>query len=192
MRLRAGASLLQGASFILSPYGTDIDEPAFRWCRRHLPLANWSTNPDLPPTGYEDGFFDFVFALSVFTHLDEALQEAWMTEFRRILKPGGVALITLHGEAFLKRLSTACRHIGEEGGIIHTVGRTGALKLDGLPDYYQTTYHLRSRVLGRWSRLFEVLGYEEKAINGQQDAVLLKKFRDGRDENRGPSHNDDE
>ncbi len=156
-------------------YGTDIDEQAIRWCRRHLPMARWSVNPDLPPTGYAEGFFDFVFALSVFTHLDESFQDDWLTEFRRILKPGGVALITLHGEAFLNRLSPEGRRAADEKGLMTAVGQTGARKLDGLPDYYQTTYHRRSYVLERWGRHFRILGYEERAVNEQQDAVLLGK-----------------
>jgi len=44
--------------------------------------------------------FDFIYAFSVFTHLSESGQVAWLAELSRILRPGGYLLMTTHGEAF--------------------------------------------------------------------------------------------
>jgi len=44
----------------------------------------------------ETGTVDFVYALSVFTHLSEDLTKRWMREIVRILKPGGVFWFTAH------------------------------------------------------------------------------------------------
>lgn len=156
-------------------YGTDIDAQAINWSQGHLPFAEWRTNPDLPPCKYESGSFDFVFAISVFTHLDEEFQNAWLCEINRILKPNGLLLATLHGEQFLRNVRGQQVGALENKGIVNEVGRTGVLKLDGLPDYYQTTYHSRRYIEEVWGRQFEVLCYKEKGMNKLQDAVLLRK-----------------
>ena len=54
-------------------YGTDVDEQAIAWCKKHLTIASWSTNNPLPPTAYTDHTFDFIYAISVFTHIDEEM-----------------------------------------------------------------------------------------------------------------------
>ena len=48
----------------------------------------------MPPLPFDDGFFDFVFSISVFTHIPEDMQFAWLSELRRVLKVGGTALLS--------------------------------------------------------------------------------------------------
>lgn len=158
-----------------SLYGTDIDDEAVRWCKKNLPYATWGVNQALPPTNYEDNFFDFVFALSVFTHLNEEFQDKWLMELRRILRPQGILLATVHGTKFAERLPEQRAQQVTERGILNTVGQTGALKVDGLPDYYQTTYHNRNYIERRWGQIFEIVDYKERGMNDDQDVVLLRK-----------------
>lgn len=79
-------------------YGTDSNPQLIRWCRKKLGFAEFDTNNPFPPLEYIDESFNFVFAGSVFTHIGEELQEAWITEMRRILKTGGYLWFTTHGE----------------------------------------------------------------------------------------------
>jgi len=44
----------------------------------------------MPPMSYEDNMFDFVYSISIFTHLPEDMQFAWLQELQRITKPGGI------------------------------------------------------------------------------------------------------
>jgi len=39
-----------------------------------------------------------VIGYSVFTHLTEAMQRQWLEELRRITAPGGLVLVTAHGD----------------------------------------------------------------------------------------------
>jgi predicted SAM-dependent methyltransferase len=41
--------------------------------------------------------FDFIYAISVFTHLGEQLGLSWIQELKRILKPGGHLYMKVHG-----------------------------------------------------------------------------------------------
>ena len=78
--------------------GADVDAPAVAWCREHLPFAEFAELPMEPPSPHGDGEFTAVYAYSVFTHLPRARWEAWIRELHRILRPGGVLVITLMGE----------------------------------------------------------------------------------------------
>ncbi len=156
-------------------HGTDIDKEAILWSQKHLPYAEWRANGPLPPLQYPDSFFDFAFALSVFTHLDEKYQDAWLQELMRVLKPGGLLLATVHGEKFVNRLNIKKAGLLGQAGILSDIGQTGAFKADGLPDFYQITYHSRQYIESHWRSYFDLMDYEVQGMNGDQDAALLRK-----------------
>jgi SAM-dependent methyltransferase len=80
-------------------HGCDYNARLVAWCAEGLPYLRVSVNPLEPPTTYRDGRFDAIYAISVFTHWPEPLQQEWMAELTRILAPGGRLLFTTHGEA---------------------------------------------------------------------------------------------
>ena len=55
----------------------------------------------MPPTGLPSGSFDLIYAYSVFSHLSEPASDAWVSEFRRLLAPGGLLVITTRPRDFL-------------------------------------------------------------------------------------------
>jgi SAM-dependent methyltransferase len=157
-------------------YGTDIDEELVRWCERAMPEVRWSLNRPIPPGPFDDRQFDLVYAISVFTHLNEEHQKAWLGELHRITRPGAFLILTVHGEPVIQQLSRPERErLVHNGGFLFETGATGRLKLDGLPDFYQTAYHTREYIDREWTRHFEVVHYVERAINDHQDAVLLRR-----------------
>jgi SAM-dependent methyltransferase len=85
-------------------YGCDYNPDLVAWCKANLPHL-WVTDNQLaPPTPYVRGSFDMVYALSVFSHLDEVLQRGWLAEFRRLLRPGGLLVLGVLGERLRHRL----------------------------------------------------------------------------------------
>lgn len=79
-------------------FGVDINPLLIQWCRSKLSsLAEFRTNQLLPPLDYPDEFFDFIYAISVFTHLSEHAQILWLQELKRVLVKGGLLLFTVHG-----------------------------------------------------------------------------------------------
>src|SRR5215210_4128887 len=65
-----------------SLHGTDIDERAIKWAQENMPYATFKVNGGMPPLDYPDATFDLVYNHSVFTHLDEEYQDAWLAELR--------------------------------------------------------------------------------------------------------------
>jgi SAM-dependent methyltransferase len=150
--------------------GVDIDESAIRWCRRHFQGVTFDTIDPEPPLPFGDRAFDFIFAVSVFTHLDEALQFRWLRELSRVLRPGGIFVASVHGDhhrAGGKRCFDMTR------GFAFTRVHGRFLKNDGLPAFYQDAQHTRGYIEREWSRFFTVLGYEERGMADHQDAVVM-------------------
>jgi len=163
---------LTGASIRAS----DIDSEAIGWCQKNLSnIADFSLNDAMPPTQFDDNQFDLIYVVSLFTHLDEAAQFAWLNELKRILMPGGILVASIHGDS----CTDACRpeelQTLKQTGFVYRIDHTGKLKLDGLPDTYQTTFHTREYVLDNWGKIMPVKNYLERGINNHQDAVIMTK-----------------
>jgi SAM-dependent methyltransferase len=79
-------------------YGCDPIPDAIEWAQAHLPGISFSLSPERPPLSYPDHRFEFVFAISIWSHFAEDAALAWLAEMKRIIRPGGRLLITTHGE----------------------------------------------------------------------------------------------
>ena len=148
--------------------GSDTSGEAVEWCRRNLPFARFEVNGLEPPLAFDDESFDLVHALSVFTHLTEPLQHAWIAELRRVLRPGGLLLLTTHGRAYRDRLSADERTRFAAGEI---VVRWAELPGSNLCSAYHSPDALRRLAEG-----FVILEHvEEGAVgNPRQDQSLLR------------------
>jgi SAM-dependent methyltransferase len=78
--------------------GCDINRAHVDWVTRHLrPDIKIFQNTSIPLLPLPDASLDVVTAFSVFTHI-ECFDTAWLMELRRVLRPGGIAWLTIHGE----------------------------------------------------------------------------------------------
>ncbi|MBN2035189.1 MAG: methyltransferase domain-containing protein [Chitinispirillaceae bacterium] len=89
----------QWSDFKGEVHGCDYNPYLIRWCRKFFG-KNYHTNPLVGRLCFADEYFDFVYLLSVFTHLSPDIQDFWYHELLRIIKPGGYLLITVHGDQF--------------------------------------------------------------------------------------------
>src|ERR1043165_6925642 len=139
--------------------GTDIDERAIAWCKQNLRFATFKAGQASPPTDYAADSFDFIYAISVFTHLDAPYQFQWLDELRRIAKPGGLLLLTVDSSL-----------VGEKEFVFQRSYEDGLF-----PAWYQNAFHSEKYVRENFGKYFEVLSYLPKGMNEHQDVVLLKK-----------------
>jgi len=152
-------------------HGVDVDADAVDWCGRHLKRGHFLVTEPAPPLPYPAEYFDVVYCLSVFTHLNEPMQDAWLSELARILKPGGVLLLTVFGNAASNRLDQPGRMVLQEQGFVNRRSR----KLRGVvPDWYQTTFHSRKYIVTRLSTWFTDIRYSE-VPDGRQDVVTARR-----------------
>jgi SAM-dependent methyltransferase len=171
-----------------APHGCDIDEPAIAWLRRHYPDIRAEVNDFHPPPPYEDGRFGLLYSVSVFTHLDERGQQDWLGEVRRVLRPRGVALMTIHGDRAFRDFASgeavgaihrARDRIGshslEENGFVYEPAEPSgwnALRLIEDGDGWRLTFHSADYVRERWGKLLSQV--EILPGKGRQDVVLVR------------------
>jgi len=153
-------------------YGTDIDAEAISWCRNNLDFANFSINQSLPPLPYPSEMFDLIYAISVFTHLNEEYQFHWLSELKRIAKPEAIVLLTVHGRHCWMNLPREDVAKIERTGFVFIT--TNAMK-DIFPEWYQVAYHTKEYVFDRYAKYFDIVDYIPRGLHDHQDAIILQK-----------------
>ena len=102
--------------------GCDVDHRGVDWCAQNLNEVSVVVNDALPPLTFNDGQFDMVWCGSVFTHLDEARQDAWLLELCRVLSEDGYLVASIHGSNCWSGLpKSTVRQVEEEG--LSSLGR---------------------------------------------------------------------
>jgi len=81
--------------------GIDVDPMFVQVCRSTIPGVRFDQVPALPPTPFPDASFDVVTGYSVMSHLAEHASLAWVQEFARLLRPGGLMFVTTQLKDFI-------------------------------------------------------------------------------------------
>ena len=148
--------------------GIDTDVEAIKWINENISdVEAYELNANPPCSAIDDHSVNLVLCHSVFTHLPEDVQFAWLSELARILVDGGVAIISIHGintiyHNFINIQSTgnkkgAYRYLKtmQNDGFLYNKGK-GEFETE-LVDYYGSTFHDIVYVLESWTSNFEVM-----------------------------------
>jgi len=150
--------------------GCDVDREAVEWVNRNLGAVAIVNNHQ-PPLPYGESSIDILYSISVFTHLSERVQTAWLSEFQRIVKPGGAILISVHSSRSIAKLSSALRQKLEQHGHLHEdQSYVRARKIVGAE--YNNSYHTREYIDEQWGKRFEIAGWVEMNM---QDIVVMRR-----------------
>lgn len=150
-------------------YGADYNGRLIDWCRSNLSFAEFVANDPVPPLSFQDETFDFIFAFSVFTHLSADLQVPWLRELKRVMRPGGRLLLTVHGESHLNALDVEPRRqFGANELVVinpEASGSNWCAAYHPLPYLYET--------FGEHLTVVDHISSDEAEVG--QDVLLLEK-----------------
>ena len=167
-------------------WGCDIDAAAIEWCQKNMmPPFRFFANTTAPHLPLPDGFFDFIFAGSVFTHIKD-MSTAWGMELARCLAPDGIAILTITSEKSLGMLRTAAKNdVGKTKKVPQFIvendideaylKRRGFITLQSSPWWLAAIYHTDFFVR-RMSLRFEVLDIIPH-LKGYQTGIVLRPRR---------------
>ncbi len=99
-------------------FGTDYNEQTVAWCSANLPQVTFRPNGLAPPLPFSPGELDMLYAVSVLTHLSEEMHLTWMAECERVVRPGGLILLTVHGDQSIAGLSKEERAAYDAGQLV--------------------------------------------------------------------------
>jgi hypothetical protein len=131
-----------------------------------------------------------VYSYSVFTHLREDVHSAWLDELGRLVKPGGLLILTVRPRYFLEYFAKAASHSSrkpaealeglftepeqaladyDSGGFVFAPYRYSSYG-----DWCGEACIPRAYVEREWTSRFELLDYMEKPDRFLQDLVVLR------------------
>jgi SAM-dependent methyltransferase len=85
-------------------WGCDLDAPSIAWLQQKLsPPFHFFESADVADLPQDTGFFDLIYAFSVYTHLT-GNWAGWLLEHHRVLKDDGLLFVTFLGEGMTKAL----------------------------------------------------------------------------------------
>jgi len=168
--------------------GGDINRLHVEWCNTYLPEPVLVfQNHAIPSLPLDANSIDVATAFSVFTHI-EAFETSWLMELRRILRPGGIAWITVHTEHTLKEMnpnwplwSAVMNHpniknlIGEDRFF---PGCRLSVRWRNNRSYSSNIFYKEDYLRSHWGRFFEVLELRRR-FPRFQDVLILRKRDEG-------------
>jgi len=173
-------------------WGIDCYKEMIDLCKTQNLRCNFEVTDTMPPTSFESNTFDLIYLYSVFSHLSEEAHLAWLKEFERILKPGGMVVATTRPRAFIEH----CRDLSKRTGIENW--QRGAAKSfadpeEALADYdsgkfvhsptggggvlstsfYGETCIPKKYVEDNWTRIFSTAGLIPVEEHGSFDQAVI-------------------
>jgi len=153
-------------------FATDYNSKSVNWCKENIQNINFDINDLEPPLKYSNNFFDFIYGISVLTHLSEKNYYNWYEELIRIIKPNGLILLTTHGEASTEKLKFNDKQTFNNNSIIEK-GNTA----EGHRTF--TSYAPESFIKNLFSTSSEIIFYkkgEPQDWGIEKDIWIIKKL----------------
>lgn len=164
--------------------GCDINRLHVEWCNAFLPEnITVFQNHSIPSLPLESNSVDVTTAFSVFTHI-EAFETTWLAELKRILRPGGIAWITVHSEHTLVDMNEnwpLWKPIMNHPDIGNLLDADRKFATDRLVvrwkkdrSYASNVFYKEAYLHKHWSRIMDILEFRRR-FPRFQDVLILRK-----------------
>lgn len=170
-------------------HGCDVDSTPIEYIYKNIPAIQPLLSNNEPPLAYGSNYFDAVYSVSVFSHLKESAFYAWAEELSRILKKGGILIMTIHGSHALnltrkkedvssigidKKLFDDAESKFAQNGFIWMPQATTSADID--TNQYGISYVEKNSLPSHLPTSLKITHYGEGEIGGWQDLVVLEKI----------------
>jgi SAM-dependent methyltransferase len=155
-------------------WDAEIDLKSMIWASQYLtPPFRFVTTTTLPHLPFADGYFDLIYAGSVFTHIAD-LAMAWLLEVKRVLSPTGRAFLSFHDEHTAQILLTQDSASLNAKLIRGVKEKYELIAFDRWPEYWGTCVFYSDEFLAKTLKpVFTVRGLHREAYGYQTAAVLM-------------------
>jgi SAM-dependent methyltransferase len=169
--------------------GCDIDASLVEWINTGLPFINAVQTQPNHALPFADGSFDCVISISVFTHMNEAAQNFYLTELARITKPGAMLFLTVHAERAMERAqneqcifnmldipreSLPIAHeqmlAGQHAFVVQERGHLTTSQYK-----YGITFIPADYIRSHWARYFDIVDVPDGAIHDFQGIAVCRR-----------------
>jgi SAM-dependent methyltransferase len=157
-------------------HGIDIDREAIAWCQKNIPDGSFTLQSLEARTAFAADSFDAAIGISIFTHLKEEEQFAWLAELARITRANGVVSVSVNCATSLFNADNppAVRDILRSRGFCDTGVEPSHRGVTDDDSYYRNIYHTHGYIREKWSQWFDVLAILPGFVGNMQDMVFLR------------------
>lgn len=172
---------------------SEVNPRAVEWLRSVYKQVNVLQADPAPPLPLADASIDAAYAFSIFTHFSEPLHQRWLAELARVIRPGGLLIVTIHGQAILDLMAQ-----DEQVAIIMRSWQANLPELrkgyndSGFAFYYSypeadaadfgvdgqqfgMAFISPDYLLRNWTRYFDLVWFDPGAVAKWQDYVILRR-----------------
>jgi SAM-dependent methyltransferase len=137
--------------------GCDVNQLLIDFCRAAFDGPNFEAIDPMPPLPFATASFDAVVSFSVFSHLNEPTERAWLEELHRVGSDNCVYMLSVQGDWMIEQtLGNEAEVAWQEGFYFRTVHQRHGNALD-FPSYYESSYHTSSYIRQEWSPYFDIV-----------------------------------
>jgi SAM-dependent methyltransferase len=164
-----------------SVFGVDFDPVNIQWDQQNLNSQRYSLISGDANLPFSDNSFDFIYGISVMTHLSLPDQWRWLRELHRVLRASGVLILTYHGLAmFFAHVNDGAMLQRYLSGGFFDYGRNHDLD-EGFSETkvresYRNSFNTIESIAEQVRGLFSIDRFIAGGQTGQQDYLVFRRI----------------
>ncbi len=173
---------------------SEVNPLAVDWAKQVYREANVFKTDSQPPLPLPSASIDVAYAWSIFSHYAEELHLQWLKELARVLKPGGLLIVTVQGRTLIDRMAkepeirhvmrlgdpSACERLKQEFetagySFYESYGEAGAPAFGINAATFGMAFISPDYMAKNWMTDYELVKFEAGMISNWQDYAILRR-----------------